>query len=595
MLLTLLPARLVAGAPIHVWEKQEITLTARNSYRNPYTEVEVWVDLKGPGFEKRVYGFWDGGSVFRVRLLATAPGRWTWRSGSRPHDPGLAAKEGRFTAAAWREADKQQNFCRRGFIRPTRNGHAFELADGTPFFLLGDTWWATPTFRYRWHDDETVRPLGPEMGFKDMVRFRKAQGFNSIAMIAAFPAWANDGRPPAIRLDDPEKTGVRSAWQQSGTQSAKDMHNEGGRPFLFPGRVPGYEDVFPDVDRINPAYFQHMDKKIDYLNAQGFVPFIEVTRRDISQAWKKFYTWPASYARHIQYVWSRYQADNCLFSPIHFDSPSLSIPSREYNAPANLVIEKYGPPPFGTLASTNAAGSTLVNFGGPEEARWLTFHQIGNQREHVNYRLLTDIFFQPRPLPALNGEPYYPGWNWFTKRPGAPLPGSEDDDLYARSGMYGSVLSGGLAGHIYGAQGIWGADIEEAAPVKMWEALPFKSAAQMQHLGAFVTSEGRRYQELVPRAGLVSPNQSGEPKGYRGWAYCARTEDKGLFLLYFEKDCPRATLGGAMAGGSYRARWFDPRSGAWSEAPRLAANPSGAIALPAFPSDNDWALSLALR
>ena len=28
-------------------------------------------------------------------------------------------------------------------IRATPNGHAFEYADGTPYFLLGDTWWAT--------------------------------------------------------------------------------------------------------------------------------------------------------------------------------------------------------------------------------------------------------------------------------------------------------------------------------------------------------------------------------------------------------------------------------------------------------------------
>ena len=39
----------------HVWEKVEITLNADSSYENPYTDVEVWVDLKGPGFEKRCY------------------------------------------------------------------------------------------------------------------------------------------------------------------------------------------------------------------------------------------------------------------------------------------------------------------------------------------------------------------------------------------------------------------------------------------------------------------------------------------------------------------------------------------------------------
>src|SRR5690348_12578546 len=57
------------AAPVHIWEKQEATLTAARSYPNPYTDVTVWVDLSGPGFRKRVYGFWDGGQVFHVRLF----------------------------------------------------------------------------------------------------------------------------------------------------------------------------------------------------------------------------------------------------------------------------------------------------------------------------------------------------------------------------------------------------------------------------------------------------------------------------------------------------------------------------------------------
>ena len=60
-------------------------------------------------------------------------------------------------------------------------------------------------------------------------------------MIAAQPGWANDGHPPVTRMED--GTFVRSAWRQPGTQSGKDMHNEGGRPFLFPGKVPGFEEL----------------------------------------------------------------------------------------------------------------------------------------------------------------------------------------------------------------------------------------------------------------------------------------------------------------------------------------------------------------
>jgi len=581
----------------HVWETVQITLQAEKSYQNAYTDVEVWVDLRGPDFRKRCYGFWDGGNTFRVRVLATAPGDWTWRSGSKPADPGLDGKTGRFTAVAWTEQQKQQNPCRRGMIRASANGHAFEYADGTPFFLMGDTWWSTPTFRYPWYDDDRHRPIGPDAGLKDFVQFRKRQQFNCIAMIAAFPNWANDGKPARLTMDD--GTVLRAAWRQPGTQSAKDMHNEARqRPFLFPGKVPGYEDVFPDLDRLNPAYFHSMDKKINYLNSQGFVPFIEVARRDIGQGWKRFHRWPDSYTRYIQYVWSRYQANICLLSPIHFDTPGSSIPSEDWNLAANRVIEKHGHPPFGTLSGTNSNPSTLQNFGHVDRARWLTFHQIGNRRTHDLYAYLTEIFHAKPPVPGINGEPYYAGMEGHAG-------GTEMSALYCRSAMYGSVLSGGLGGHIYGAGGwdggMWGGNVEEAAENHTWDVLKWQSADQMRHLKTFVLSEGRKYQDLVPSVDLISPNKSGEPKTCLGWAYCARTADKDFFLVYFERDCPRATLSGAKARGKYQAQWFNPRTGDWAAASdeTLTADATGQIALPAHPgnkakADADWGLKLTL-
>ena len=94
---------------VHVWEKVEITLHADKSYENPYNEVEAWVDLKGPGFEKRCYGFWDGDNVFRVRILANAAGTWRWRSGSNQRDRGRNSKSGSFKALEWSEVQKENN------------------------------------------------------------------------------------------------------------------------------------------------------------------------------------------------------------------------------------------------------------------------------------------------------------------------------------------------------------------------------------------------------------------------------------------------------------------------------------------------------
>jgi hypothetical protein len=577
-----------------VWEKVEITLTASHSFPNPYTDALVWVDLSGPGFNKRVYGFWDGDKTFRVRMTATAPGTWRWVSGSDPADSGLAGKHGSFVAKEWTETEKNENPLRRGFLRATANQHAIETADGTPFFALGDTWWAVGTHCFPWYDDEEERPIGPEAGFKDYVRYRKAQGFNWINVLASWPGWETDKYSWHLYANDADHTLLRSAWLEFGTQSAKNVENEGGLPFLFPGKVPGYEDVYPDVDRINPRYFHYLDRKIDYLNAHGFVAFIEASRRDASPAWAKYYKWPDSYARYIQYIFSRYHANNTVLSPIHLDWIHDTVRPEKFQEAIDLVLKKYGPPPFGTLLSANTTISTQVDWG---ENSWVTLQQTGNSREHEFYWYLTDIFRDKNPRPALNGEPYYAGYHDARETSGykyGAQGGTARDDQFVRSAMYGNVLSGGYAGHVYGAEGIWGADIQPSAPVKMWDAFEWNSANQMKHLRTFIFSIGKRYRELVPDHDYLVPSQTYEVRAYEGWAYASRTPDKNIFLAYFEKGSPRSQVRGAQRAALYRAQWFNPQDGTWSPVGEgvLKSNMAGKIMLPDFPSDMDWGLSL---
>lgn len=277
------------------------------------------------------------------------------------------------------------------------------------------------------------------------------------------------------------------------------------------------------------------------------------------------------------------------------DIISESVGPEDYLNAIRVVMEKYGLPPFGNLLSANANPSTLENWG---EDSWVTLHQTGNMREHYNYWYLTEIFNSPHPKPALNGEPYYSGYVDARGlnggyRFGAPG-GTERDDQFVRSAMYGNFLSGGFAGHVYGAEGIWGADIEQAAPIKMWNAFQWNSAVQMRYLRIFALSIGRRYQDLVPIADLVMPHQDHNLRAYEGWAYCARTPDKEIFLAYFEKGAPRAQVRGAKLSSLYRAQWFDPRTGTWQDAGggTLRSSVIGIIPLPEFPSDIDCGLRL---
>ena len=101
---------------VHVWEKKELKFTSTRSWNNPYVEVTIWVDLAGPGFQKRVFGFWDGERTFRVRILAPTAGEWKWQRGWNPPDPGLSGLHGEFRAIDWNEEEKRANPLRRGFV-----------------------------------------------------------------------------------------------------------------------------------------------------------------------------------------------------------------------------------------------------------------------------------------------------------------------------------------------------------------------------------------------------------------------------------------------------------------------------------------------
>ena len=125
--------------------------------------------------------------------------------------------------------------------------------------------------------------------------------------------------------------------------------------------------------------------------------------------------------------------------------------------------------------------------------------------------------------------------------------------------------------------------------------MQWRSGAQMQYLRDFALSEGARYQDLVPNSELVVPNKTAKINGSDGWAYCARTPERDLFMLTCESGAAQPYLRGAPANRCYAAQWFDPRTGAWLDAGVLRADAWCRIELPALPSGEDWAMKLVLR
>ncbi|OGU47745.1 MAG: hypothetical protein A2000_15980 [Ignavibacteria bacterium GWB2_36_8] len=608
---------------IHVWEMMEIKLTAEKAYNNYYMDVTCWLDLKGPGFSKRIYGFWNGGNDFIVRIVASKPGKWEWESNSNhPEDEGLNYKSGSLMAIEWTEKEKIENPNRRGFLRPTSNGHALQYADGTPFFMIGDTWLAGSTWRLPFRNAETSDNYipGPGIGFEDAVMFRKKQGFNSVSMISCFPNWESDIYPGTYA--DSNNIYLRNAWEKFGYDvrdtkgidtsgywgsfTAKNMRDEyGNLPFEMSKNHKGVSDF----TRINPEYFKSLDKKMEFLSDKGFVSLLETVRRDVGPSWKTYFNFKETFSRFVQYLVSRYGADNIIFSGIHLDwiPKDFSLTAEEFNEALTYHLEKYGPMPFGQPVTTLISSSTYTVFGHNKDCPWLTMHSVGNKpRDHRISDSLEVIFRLTLPYSAINFEPYYTGWNHEINKPNGERPpaNSERDNYFSRAQMYGSVLSGGLSGHVHGtaAYDITTTGEPEGSRPHVWDAFMYESADYMKHLETFVLSEGEKYQYLLLAREDVIPDKApgSPPEGLDGWAYMMRTSEKDFALLYFENQSVVPVIKNFIPGKEYYFQWFDTITGKWDKKNKIKAGSEGTLIIPSFPdegkvSSRDWAAKIILE
>ncbi len=426
-------------------------------------------------------------------------------------------------------------------------------------------------------------------------------------MIAAFPTWASDQYPATYA--DVNGVYYRNAWEAfgitlpGGQPTAKSMHDERGyRPFeILAGR-----EGLADYDRIVPQFFQSLDRKMDLLTGEGFIPMLETMRRDVAPPWKAYFDFDESFPRFVQYMAGRYGAYNMIFSKIHFDIylPKFSLTAEEFNRALNRHFVEYGHMPFGQPVTSLIDHATDLTFGTAAQAPWLTMHSTGNKpRDHRIYEAMERQFRIEPALPSANLEPHYTGWvhgNNVVNGEQAES-GSERDNYFSRAQIYGCVLSGGLAGHVHGtgAYDCTAASEPRGGRPYFWEALRYESAAYMRGLAGFMLSEGSRYQDLEPASDSLEPRKAKDSaeSGLDGWSFLMRTKDQGLGFLYFENRAERPRTSGWKPDTRYRFTWYDPRLGTWETSVVLKSDCFGTLRLPAFRgggsvAEMDWAAKI---
>ncbi len=128
-----------------VWSRTDIILNSEKKYKNPYLDVDIDAEfVHEDGTVIKLFGFWNGGSEWRVRFSPTKTGVWNYKiTCSDTENADLHNRTGSITAV---RNTGNTDIDRHGFVKISDNGRYFVHDDGTPFYWLGDTNWQAPNY-----------------------------------------------------------------------------------------------------------------------------------------------------------------------------------------------------------------------------------------------------------------------------------------------------------------------------------------------------------------------------------------------------------------------------------------------------------------
>ena len=515
----------------------EWSYSSGKQYDDPFNQVEVDAVVTLPsGGEERIPGFWAGGSTWRVRYAPPAPGTYKVRSVcSDAKNRDLHDQQLTLRAEAYAGSNPHY---KRGPLKIGADGRHFEHADGTPFFWLGDTWWMGLCKRLPWPD-----------GFETLTADRMHKGFTMVQIVAGL-------YPDMPWMDE------RGA-------------NEAGFPWD------------KEFTRINPAYFDMADVRIQYLADHGlaacivgfwgyFIPLMSLEKA------KKHW-------RYLVARWSAYPVVWCLAG--EGTMPYYLSKTKEQDA----EVQKHGLTELAryvrsidphhhpiTIHPSNAARACVDDPSVIDFDMLQTGHSdrasVPNTIETINRELAAS----PR-MPVLIGEVDYEGIQ-------------EASRQEVQRFMFWSALLSGTGGHTYGANGIWQVNTREkpyglSPHGHSWGGPAWDIAAALPGSGQLGMAKGllMRYSwwKLEPRPELIDPRWSKQDY----WKPFA-AQIPGEVVIAFT---PASYSGAAfrnLKAGSYHAFFFNPADGSETEIGAITPDTDGSWKIAEVPIFQDWVVVL---
>jgi hypothetical protein len=506
-------------------------------YSDPFNQLDVDAIVSTPsGSEERVPGFWAGDSTWRVRYAAPGPGTYKIRSVCT--DAGNRDLHGQTFQLNVQPYSGNNPHYQHGPLKVGKDGRHFEHADGTPFFWLGDTWWMGFCKRLSWPD-----------GFQTLAADRVRKGFTMVQIVAGL-------------YPDMEPYDERGA-------------NEAGYPWER------------DFARINPAYFDMADVRIQHLADHGLAACIVgfwgyfIPRMGMDKVKKHW--------RYLIARWGAYPVVWCLAGEGTMPYYLSKTPKED------AEIQKHGLTELARYVHETDPHHHPVTIHPPSSARLCvddasvidfdmlqTGHSdresVPSTIETVNRSLAAD----PQ-MPVLIGEVCYEGIR-------------EASRQEVQRFMFWSAMLSGTAGHTYGANGIWQVNTREkpyglSPHGHSWGGPAWDIAAALPGSGQLGMAKAllTRYKwfKLEPRPELIDPRWSKEDY----WKpFAAEIPGEAIFAF------TPASYSGAtfrnLKPGSYRAFFFNPADGSETEIGTISPDASGSWKIAEVPIFQDWVVVL---
>jgi len=506
-------------------------------YSDPFNQVDVDAIVNTPsGSEERVPGFWAGDSTWRVRYAAPGPGTYKIRSVCT--DAGNRDLHGQTFQLNVQPYSGNNPHYQHGPLKVGKDGRHFEHADGTPFFWLGDTWWMGFCKRLSWPD-----------GFQTLAADRVRKGFTMVQIVAGL-------------YPDMEPYDERGA-------------NEAGYPWER------------DFARINPAYFDMADVRIQHLADHGLAACIVgfwgyfIPRMGMDKVKKHW--------RYLIARWGAYPVVWCLAGEGTMPYYLSKTPKED------AEIQKHGLTELARYVHETDPHHHPVTIHPPNSARLCvddasvidfdmlqTGHSdresVPSTIETVNRSLAAD----PQ-MPVLIGEVCYEGIR-------------EASRQEVQRFMFWSAMLSGTAGHTYGANGIWQVNTREkpyglSPHGHSWGGPAWDIAAALPGSGQLGMAKAllTRYKwfKLEPRPELIDPRWSKEDY----WKpFAAEIPGEAIFAF------TPASYSGAtfrnLKPGSYRAFFFNTADGSETEIGTISPDASGSWKIAEVPIFQDWVVVL---